>query len=104
MPRPDASMFDARSPSRSLHLKIDGENRSYSRAREQVCEKWTLTSEPGAGQVRQLLFHCSSTFLSLLSRKSSLLRHRRNGTKSPDNGTKEAMTCDRERKIPCIIP
>ena len=40
----DASMIDARPPSRFLHLQIDGENRSGSSAAEQVCEKWTLTS------------------------------------------------------------
>jgi hypothetical protein len=36
-------MPEAAPPSRSLHLQIDGENRSWSSAAEQVCEKWTLT-------------------------------------------------------------
>src|SRR6266542_1002003 len=44
MPRPVATTLDARPPSRSLHLQIEGENRSCSLAAEQVCEKWTLTN------------------------------------------------------------
>jgi hypothetical protein len=41
-PRSDASTFDARPPYRSLHLQIEGENRSCSLDAERVCEKWTL--------------------------------------------------------------
>jgi hypothetical protein len=35
--------IDAPPPSRSLHLQINGDNRSCSSAAEQVCEQWTLT-------------------------------------------------------------
>ena len=45
-PRLDASTPDSTPPSRSLHLQIDGENRSCSSEAEQVCEKWTLTASP----------------------------------------------------------
>src|SRR3954454_11976426 len=66
------STVDGRSSSRSLHLQIDGENRSCSLAAEQVCEESTLTFGPFQAHLPMCAQTASSGFLDRASFSTSL--------------------------------
>src|SRR5436305_3506720 len=72
-PHPDASMLDARPPSRLSHLQIEDENRSWLRRSKQACKKWTLTVEEGRGSRHHFGRSLMSVEISLFLQARSLL-------------------------------